>query len=191
MCEVEMKEESSDDMDNDIETEAENEQNGDSPAIKRPYSLANSVASQNDANFSLQSNGDDDVPSLSINNMAATLDTLKLLKNGQFNKVPVIQQQQPIIHPQQSSAQKLQSTVQRQSNNHHPQSGQRDRNERNDSDYGKILIEMQAKEHALRMEILQVQLQTAKFNRDVAEVNKMIAIRNLGVFNGDGNHSEG
>lgn len=55
----------------------------------------------------------------------------------------------------------------------------------------KKLLNMHNKEHNLRIEILETQLQTAKFNRDLAEINKMIAIRNLdslGVnFNGENN----
>lgn len=38
---------------------------------------------------------------------------------------------------------------------------------------------MQAKEHALRMDILRAQLETAKLNRDIAEINKIILLRNL------------
>lgn len=42
-----------------------------------------------------------------------------------------------------------------------------------------LIIEMQAKEHALRMDILRAQLETAKLNRDIAEINKIILLRNL------------
>lgn len=42
-----------------------------------------------------------------------------------------------------------------------------------------LIIEMQAKEHALRMNILQSQLETAKLNRDIAEINKILLLRNL------------
>lgn len=42
-----------------------------------------------------------------------------------------------------------------------------------------LVIEMQAKEHALRMDILRAQLETAKLNRDIAEINKIILLRNL------------
>lgn len=42
-----------------------------------------------------------------------------------------------------------------------------------------LIIEMQAKEHALRMDILRAQLETAKLNRDIAEINKIILLRSL------------
>lgn len=42
-----------------------------------------------------------------------------------------------------------------------------------------LIIEMQAKEHALRMDILRAQLETAKLNRDIAEINKILLLRNL------------
>lgn len=42
-----------------------------------------------------------------------------------------------------------------------------------------LIIEMQAKEHALRMDILRAQCETAKLNRDIAEINKIILLRNL------------
>lgn len=42
-----------------------------------------------------------------------------------------------------------------------------------------LLIEMQAKEHAVRMDILRAQLETAKLNRDIAEISKILLLRNL------------
>lgn len=42
-----------------------------------------------------------------------------------------------------------------------------------------LIIEMQAKEHVVRMEILRAQLETAKLNRDIAEINKILLLRNL------------
>lgn len=42
-----------------------------------------------------------------------------------------------------------------------------------------LVVEMQAKEHSLRMTILQTQLETAKLNRDIAEINKILLLRNL------------
>lgn len=47
------------------------------------------------------------------------------------------------------------------------------------SDETQLIIEMQAKEHSLRMKILQAQLETAKLNRDIAEINKILLLRNL------------
>lgn len=42
-----------------------------------------------------------------------------------------------------------------------------------------LIVEMQAKEHKLRMTILQTQLETSKLNRDIAEINKLLLLRNL------------
>lgn len=47
------------------------------------------------------------------------------------------------------------------------------------SDEIQLVVEMQAKEHSLRMTILQTQLETAKLNRDIAEINKILLLRNL------------
>lgn len=129
MCEVEIKDETSDSEDGPSNS-------------KRPY-LSDSANLNGSAVLN-----DDDAPSLSINNVAATLDTLKMLKNGQFANV---------------------STANGEDHSY-------------DYGYTKIL-EMQTREHALRMEILQVQLQTAKFNRDAAELNKMMALKNVNGLN--------
>ncbi|XP_055374477.1 putative mediator of RNA polymerase II transcription subunit 26 [Condylostylus longicornis] len=43
----------------------------------------------------------------------------------------------------------------------------------------KIFMEMQAKEHLLRMQILETQLQAAKYSRDIVEINKSIALQKL------------
>lgn len=51
------------------------------------------------------------------------------------------------------------------------------------SDEIQLVIEMQAKEHALRMDILRAQLETAKLNRDIAEINKIILLRSLQTDN--------
>lgn len=135
MCEVEIKDETSDSEDGPSNS-------------KRPYS-----SNSNNFNGTPVLN-DEDTPSLSINNVAATLDTLKMLKNGQFGNATNV----PSANGDDHSY---------------------------DYGYSKIL-EMQTREHTLRMEILQVQLQTAKFNRDVAELNKMIALKNVGL-NGTNN----
>lgn len=134
MCEVEIKDETSDSEDGPSNS-------------KRPYS-----SNSNNFNGSGVLN-EEDTPSLSINNVAATLDTLKMLKSGQFA-----------------------TNVSTANGDDHSY----------DYGYSKI-IEMQTREHALRMEILQVQLQTAKFNRDVAELNKMIALKNVNGLNGTTN----
>lgn len=130
MCEVELKDETSDSEDGPSNS-------------KRPYS-SNST-NMNGSNVL----NEEDTPSLSINNVAATLDTLKMLKNGQFVNASI------------------------------------SNGDDHSYDYGYTkILEMQSREHALRMEILQVQLQTAKFNRDVAEINKMIALKNVNGLNG-------
>lgn len=129
MCEVEIKDETSDSEDGPSNS-------------KRPY-LSDSANLNGSAVLN-----DEDTPSLSINNVAATLDTLKMLKNGQFANV---------------------STANGEDHSY-------------DYGYTKIL-EMQTREHALRMEILQVQLQTAKFNRDAAELNKLMAMKNVNGLN--------
>ncbi|KAL5287624.1 hypothetical protein ACFFRR_008492 [Megaselia abdita] len=46
----------------------------------------------------------------------------------------------------------------------------------------KVFMEMQAKEHFIRMKILETQLQAAKFNRDIVEINKTIALQKLQEF---------
>lgn len=134
MCEVEIKDETSDSEDGPSHS-------------KRPYS-SNSI----NFNGTAVLNNDDDTPSLSINNVAATLDTLKMLKNGQFANVATAN------------------------------------GEDHSYDYGYTkILEMQTREHSLRMEILQVQLQTAKFNRDIAELNKMVALKGVNGLNGTNN----
>lgn len=47
------------------------------------------------------------------------------------------------------------------------------------SDDIQLIVEMQTKEHAVRMDILRAQLDTAKLNRDIAEINKILLLRNL------------
>lgn len=42
-----------------------------------------------------------------------------------------------------------------------------------------LIVDMHAKEHSLRMTILQTQLETAQLNRDIAEINKIFLLRNL------------
>lgn len=150
MCEVELKDESSD-------------ENSDGHSAKRPYSLIHSLAGQNGIN-NLTSNGSsEDIPSLSINNVAATLDTLKMLKNGNFS----------------SSAQSLSFANNHQDEYAESFNGTNGGGGSNDNNCVKQILKMQNKEHIIRMEILQVQLQTAHFNRDAAQINKMIAITKL------------
>lgn len=162
MCKVELKDEFSD----------ENEEHSDGPMPpKRSYTANQSLqAVQHNGNGSyLTTSTSDDQPSLSINNVAATLDTLKLLKNGQFA----------------TSVTKVSTAT---SNNEEVGSSNADLMICNNGEVNgggvnstRIFLEMQNKEHLARMEILQVQLQTAKYNRDAAEINKMIAMRNLSI----------
>ncbi|XP_011207559.2 uncharacterized protein LOC105229156 [Bactrocera dorsalis] len=43
----------------------------------------------------------------------------------------------------------------------------------------RAFMEMQSKEHLMRMKILEVQLQAAKYNRDLVEINKTLALQKL------------
>ncbi|XP_067632469.1 uncharacterized protein apt isoform X2 [Eurosta solidaginis] len=43
----------------------------------------------------------------------------------------------------------------------------------------RVFMEMQSKEHLMRMKILEVQLQAAKYNRDLVEINKTLALQKL------------
>lgn len=164
MCKVELKDEFSDD----------NEEHSDGPIpAKRTYTANQSLqASQHNGNGSyLTTSTSDDQPSLSINNVAATLDTLKLLKNGQFatsvTKVSTATSNNSVDEVGSSNADLMICS-----------NGELNGGSVNST---RIFLEMQNKEHLMRMEILQVQLQTAKYNRDAAEINKMIAMRNLSI----------
>ncbi|XP_054088872.1 uncharacterized protein LOC105217560 isoform X2 [Zeugodacus cucurbitae] len=46
----------------------------------------------------------------------------------------------------------------------------------------RVFMEMQSKEHLMRMKILEVQLQAAKYNRDLVEINKTLALQKLQEF---------
>lgn len=182
ICEVEIKEEScSDEQDIPVEneqTDADDYDNDDgASSAKRPYSIVNSLAQahatflskQHSLNHLTNGSSTDDAPSLSINNVAATLDTLKMIKNGQFS--------------QNSSSTKMNANLY--------QNGSGGGSNVDIDETAKQLLDMHNKEHSVRMEILQTQLETAKYNRDLAEINKMIAIRNLGALgiglNGENN----
>lgn len=90
-------------------------------------------------------------PSFTINNIAATLETLNALRN-QFSS--------PHVTPGSEPPAKKMCL-----DDSNPEM--------------KLLMEMQAKEHMLRMQILEVQLQSAKYNRDIVEINKTIALQKL------------
>lgn len=87
-------------------------------------------------------------PPYTINNIAATLETLNALRS-QF-----MSQNNP---PSEIITKKICSD--------------------NTSPDVKMFMEMQAKEHTMRMQILEVQLQTAKYNRDIVEINKTVALQ--------------
>lgn len=42
-----------------------------------------------------------------------------------------------------------------------------------------LMVEMQAREHSLRMDILRTQLEASKLNRDIAEIHKLILLKEL------------
>lgn len=170
----------------------ENEEHSDEPsmAAKRPMYSPSTAAAQSmimlrhhqnaeaaaavAANMLMTNGGsNDDTPSLSINNVAATLDILKQLKNGQFAASA-----KPTITTTNSNS--LMDDMMNDGNCAVSGGGGSADTSTNDMN-SKIILDMQNKEHIMRMEILQVQLQTAKYNRDAAEINKMIAMRNLSI----------
>lgn len=55
----------------------------------------------------------------------------------------------------------------------------KDRNADEQSDELKTFMDMHKKEHQIRLDLLKVQLETAKLNRDIAEINKMILLRDI------------
>lgn len=121
MCEVEIKDESSDDETN----------------RKTPEISDSSPKSAKKPKIDL-SNFSDAVFSPLTNPMTKSIEVLNMLQNNSFNT-----------------------------------------NSSKYSDEIQLVIEMQAKEHVLRMEILRAQLETAKLNRDIAEINKILLLRNL------------
>lgn len=140
MCEVEIKDDSS--FDEKVSLSEKSHQTN--HHRKRSWTIANAAP-----NEQIQANHDSGTSALtSTNNVAATLDTLNILKNARLWN--------------HSTKEETQS-------------------QQNDCifDEMKLLVEMQAKEHELRMDILRVQLETAKFNRDSAEINKILLLRNL------------
>lgn len=152
MCEVELRDESSSET-TPVPNAHQNEAAEDVVNAKRirlTPQMASSPLKQIDVNAF-----DDNIPSLSINNVATTLNTLNLLKNERINLM---------TNKQISSS---------------SQSNSYNSNKNDNNEHIKLLIEMQAREHTLRMEILRAQLETAKFNRDIAEINKVILLKQL------------
>lgn len=151
ICEVEIKEESLSDeytytngnhsTSNGHDNNAEEEHNvEDSPPRKK------AVYKQNSSGF----HKSDNLPALSINNVAATMDTLNMLKS-------------------QMNANKKDET--------------HSSNSENSDTAFKQFYDMQAREHLMRMQILQYELETAKFNRDTAEINRQIALKKFNEDN--------
>lgn len=147
MCEVQIKDESSD---------AESDDGPSSSKLSCIESTTKPIKT-NGTHF-LSTTSSEDMPSLSINNVAATYDTLRSLQNGQIS-ISTTKQSKRKAEADSYDCSTISNGATR------------------------IFLEMQNKEHALRMEILQVQLQTAKFNREAAEINKMIAFRNYSANN--------
>lgn len=113
-----------------------------------------------------------------LSNIAATLETLGALR-GQF---PGLQNGFSAASPTDSEDHKPKRRrtssddgSQKPSSHHHYPGPQQ-------SPELKVFMEMQAKEHFIRMKILETQLQAAKFNRDIVEINKTIALQKLQEF---------
>lgn len=102
-------------------------------------------------------------PHFNMNNISATLEALNALRSGQFPP------------PQPVAAAFSTSDV--------PPPAKRQRtlseSESSTSPELKIFMDMQSKEHFMRMKILEMQLQAAKYTRDIVEINKTIALQKL------------
>lgn len=109
-----------------------------------------------------------------LNNIAATLETLGALR-GQFpgmqNGFSASSPTDSENHPPKRRRTSSDDGSQKPSYYHGQQSPEL-----------KVFMEMQAKEHFIRMKILETQLQAAKFNRDIVEINKTIALQKLQEF---------
>lgn len=150
ICEVEIKEESCSDeysyTNGNISTK-NGRSNGTSEHIEEESPPKKKVAyKQHTSGFQKS----DNLPALSINNVAATMDTLNMLKS--------------------------QMNGNKKAETHSPNS------EHSDSSF-KQFYDMQAREHLMRMQILQFELETAKFNRDTAEINRQIALKKFNEDN--------
>lgn len=55
----------------------------------------------------------------------------------------------------------------------------KDRSSDEQPDELKAFMEMHTKEHQVRLDLLKMQLETAKLNRDIAEINKMILLKDF------------
>lgn len=134
MCEVQIKEELS----------TEDEQNYTLQMSEEEPTPQKRIRRNHYTNIS-----DETMPSLSINNVAATLDTLNMLKNQ--------------LHDGSNLFDDSSSKV----------------------DYSKQFFDLQRKEHAMKMEILKLELQTANYNKETAAINKKIALQKLIMIGGE------
>lgn len=102
-------------------------------------------------------------PQFNMNNISATLEALNALRNGQFAPPPSVTASFPTSDV--SPPAKRQRTSSESDSNTSPEL--------------KVFMDMQSKEHFMRMKILEVQLQSAKYSRDIMEINKSIALQKL------------
>lgn len=114
-----------------------------------------------------------------LNNIAATLETLGALR-GQFPGA----MQNGFSAPSPTDSESLPPKRRRTSSDDgsQKQNYPHGQQQQQQSPELKVFMEMQAKEHFIRMKILETQLQAAKFNRDIVEINKTIALQKLQEF---------
>jgi hypothetical protein len=156
MCEVQLTEESPDDDDDRIEINTSSRRPSNTSFVEPPMKKHTSFSAYNNHidksptfNNDRKHLLDMPTPSLTINNVATTLDALNLIKN-QFN-----QQIQNDFKNSYVQTKKLQD----------------------EDAASKDMLEMKQKEHLLKLQILETELETAKLNRDIAEINKKILLK--------------
>lgn len=132
MCEVQIKEEFLTEDEQNYHLQISSRMSSEEPVSHRKIRRNN-----------FTNNSNETMPSLSINNVAATMDTLNMLKN-QLND----------------------------SNGHFDDSNSK-------GDITKQYLELQRKEHAMRMEILKLELEAATYKKETAAINKKIAMQKL------------
>lgn len=125
-----------------------------SPTMPNQH-LDNNFPSHDQMNFT---------PQFNMNNISATLEALNALRAGQFAQPPSVAASFPTSDVSPPPA-KRQRTSSESDNNTTPEL--------------KVFMEMQNKEHFMRMKILEVQLQSAKYSRDIMEINKTMALQKL------------
>ncbi|XP_037953033.1 uncharacterized protein LOC119683434 isoform X2 [Teleopsis dalmanni] len=156
----------------------------------------------------LQHNGDmpNFTPTFNMNNISATLEALNALRTGQFstaaaaaaaaamqnNIAAVVQQQkqlttqsdddQPVAKRQRTSSVNGSIADEREQQNISSVNGATSTSESGNNNELLEFMEMQKKEHMMRMKILEMQYQAAKYSSDIAEINKTLAIQKLQEF---------